>query len=64
MDVLSFLWLAGEAAALTGLLAGACLSIIAREPFFGWYTERAANHVGDPEAHKPFNHRLLLEAEW
>lgn len=59
MDVLSVLWALGETLSIFVLLAGASLSFIAREPFFSWYMQKPL-----PEVHDPFNHRLLLEAEW
>lgn len=64
MELLSFIWLLGETLSIAALLAGAGLTVFAKEPFFCWYLERTSTRIPAPEAHEPLNHRLLLEAEW
>ena len=64
MDLLSYLWFAGEVLSLFGITAGAVLTLLAREPHGDGQTVRPSARVPRPEVHPPLNHRLLLEAEW
>ena len=64
LEVLSYLWLAGEVLSLLGITAGAALTLLVRGPNGDSQTARPSARVRRPEVHPPLNHRLLLEAEW
>jgi len=64
MDASTFFWQLGQTLSLFGLAAGAVLTFMADEPYFGRNADRPSAPHPRPEAHGPMNHRLLLEAEW
>ena len=64
MDLLSYLWFAGEVLSLLGITAGAVLTLLESESLGDGQTVRPSARVPRPEVHAPLNHRLLLEAEW
>ena len=64
MDALTFFWQLGLTLSLFGLAAGAAVTFLAEEPYFGRHQDRPTAPCSRPEAHAPKNHRLLLEAEW
>ena len=64
LEVLSYLWFAGEVVSLLVITAGAVLTLLARAPPTDSQTARPSARVRRPEVHPPLNHRLLLEAEW
>ena len=64
LEVLSYLWFAGEVVSLLVITAGAVLTLLAHGPPGDSQTARPSARVRRPEVHPPLNHRLLLEAEW